>query len=204
VALAAAKTSGSGAIRQYIPELDDRIRNKVALEQGLHMALEEQQFDLHFQPIVDLATSRIVGAEALIRWMHPTLGLQRPDQFIPLAEATGQIVPLGAWVLEEALRSLRKWQDQGGEIPRISINVSGVQLRHPDFFDFAVAAIAKSGVDPSKLELELTETAMVDCTPEILGRLAKVRELGVTVALDDFGTGYSSFRYLHNLPIDKI
>jgi diguanylate cyclase (GGDEF)-like protein/PAS domain S-box-containing protein len=204
VALFAAKGAGPGACVLYAPEDDDRIRNRAILQQSLFEALEKNQFVLHYQPVVELDTGRILGAEALVRWNHPDLGLQRPDRFVPVAEKIGLIVPLGAWIMRQVLQDLREWQERGLGQPRIAVNVAAAQLQHPDAMAEIRAHILDSGFDPTQIEIELTESEFIDPTPDMLGNLKSLRALGVTVAIDDFGTGYSSFRYLRSLPIDKL
>ncbi len=204
VALHTAKGMGAGSYQIYAPENDDRIRHRAILQQSLHEAFTRRQFVLHYQPVVELETGRILGAEALIRWVHPTLGMQRPDQFIPVAEKSGLIVPLGTWVMEDVLKSLENWELEGVGRPRIAVNVAAAQLQHPDSLGDLYDRIVESGFDPSQIEIELTESEFIDPTPRMLDNLKALRKLGVTVAIDDFGTGYSSFRYLRSLPIDKL
>jgi diguanylate cyclase (GGDEF)-like protein/PAS domain S-box-containing protein len=204
VALYTSKRAGPGTCHVYSAEADDRIRNRAILQQSIHEAFEKQQLSLHFQPVVELASGRILGAEALIRWYHPQLGVQRPDQFIPIAEQSGLIVPIGEWVLEQALRHLGDWKAISALRPRVAVNVAPAQLQHPDALRILRERIVASGVDPTMIEIELTESAFIDPTPPMLASLEALRELGVTIAMDDFGTGYSSFRYLRSLPIDKL
>jgi diguanylate cyclase (GGDEF)-like protein/PAS domain S-box-containing protein len=204
IALFMAKRAGPGACHAYTPEDDDGIRNRAILQQSLVEAYDSRQFVLHYQPVVDLESGRILGAEALIRWNHPELGLQRPDRFIPLVEKMGLIVPLGAWVLEEVLRNLRDWEATGLGRPKIAVNVTAAQLQHPEALAELRRHIVESGSNPTQIEIELTESEFIDPTPGMLRNLEALRELGVTVAIDDFGTGYSSFRYLRSLPVDKL
>lgn len=204
LALNAAKQGGRGTIRLYSAELDDRVRDALALRQSLTRAVAESQFVLHYQPLVELSSGRIVGAEALVRWEHPTLGMQRPDVFIPLAEESGLIVPLGAWVMREAMRQVQAWKRQGLEIAGISINVSGVQLKKPGFMESVERALAETGADPKDFKLELTEGTLIEATPQLFQLLGELKSRGFQLMIDDFGTGHSSFRYLRDFPVDMI
>jgi EAL domain-containing protein (putative c-di-GMP-specific phosphodiesterase class I) len=171
----------------------------------LRRALERHELALLYQPIVDLGTLRMVGAEALLRWGHPTRGLLPPAAFIPAAEESGQIVPIGAWTLAEACRRCQVWRarHQTGTLPGIAVNVSGRQLRHPDFVPQVRAALESSGLGPRALLLELTETVLLE--QQVVGTtLERVKELGVGLAVDDFGTGHSSLEYLARFPLDAL
>ena len=162
-----------------------------ALEQELRQAIEQQALVLHYQPQVDLATGRVTGLEALVRWPHPEKGLIPPQSFIPLAEASGLIRPLGAWVLVEACRAARRWRDQGVGIG-VSVNVSAAQLKHQDLVAIVAQVLEATGVPPEVLELELTESMFVDPTQLAMHRAIQgVAAMGVRLAIDDFGTGYS-------------
>ncbi len=204
VALSEAKRDRRRRFALYRPELDDRMRNEVILKQSLRSAIDQEQLELYYQPLVALATGRIIGAEALIRWRHPTFGLQRPDQFIPLAEETGLIVPMGEWILNRALKDVREFTEAGATPPRIAVNISGVQLSHGNLIETVERALGVSGVDPGRLELELTETYLIDYSADVMATLSALRKLGITIAIDDFGAGYSSFQYLRRMPVDKI
>ena len=201
-ALADAKRGGSGSFRQYAKELDDRERNSAELRRSMQRGLEEHQFILHYHPIVDLASGEIVGAEALLRWAHPERGMQRPDVFIPEAESSGLIVPLGAWVIRTAFFEVQEWQKRCSRPARIAINVSGVQLLDPNFVSVLDGVIKETGVDPRLIDLELTESAFIDAPA--LSVLQALRARGCQLVVDDFGTGYSSFRYLQTLPISAV
>jgi diguanylate cyclase (GGDEF)-like protein/PAS domain S-box-containing protein len=204
LALRAAKREGAGTCRIYAAEFDDRNLNRMALKQSLHRAVIEKQFTLHYQPLVDLATGHIIGAEALVRWDHPELGMQRPDLFIPLAEASGLILPLGAWVMEETMRQGQAWREQGIDTPRLAINVSSVQLQKPGFIAAVETALDNTGADPQDFEFELTEGLLIEATTEVFSLLGKMKTLGFSLSIDDFGTGHSTFRYLRDFPVDKI
>lgn len=199
-----ARRMGPGAHCLYRPEIDDRLRHKALLLQSMQRAIEEQQFRLHYQPMVELASGRIVGAEALIRWNHPTLGIQRPDHFIPLAEQSGLIVPLGAWILRDAVLGLRRWQSSGGARPSVAINISAAQLQRGDLLALLDEMLADGDVDPGQIELELTESALVHPSDDVIGLLRMIRGRGFRIAIDDFGTGHSSLQYLRKLPISKL
>jgi EAL domain-containing protein (putative c-di-GMP-specific phosphodiesterase class I) len=161
--------------------------------------------ELHYQPIVDLSTSQIVGFESLIRWRHPVRGLVSPLDFIPLAEETGMIVPIGRWVIQEATRQAAEWQNRSplGRL-RMSVNVSVRQFQHPDLVGDVADALYKSGLNPQLLTLEITESLFAQDTEETLRKIQMLKELGVRLALDDFGTGYSSLSYLRRFPIDTL
>jgi diguanylate cyclase (GGDEF)-like protein/PAS domain S-box-containing protein len=202
IALHAAKRAASPGITLYSTDIDDRLRTSVIVKQSLRGAIERREFELHYQPIVQIKTGRILGAEALVRWNHPLLGTQPPDTFIPIAEETGLIGPLGAWILRDALHTANLCR--AAQLPQISVNVSGVQISDPGFLATVEAALAESGVDPRMLELELTETFLIGHCAETSHALAALRKLGVRIAIDDFGAGYSSFHYLRHLPVDKL
>jgi EAL domain-containing protein (putative c-di-GMP-specific phosphodiesterase class I) len=159
---------------------------------------------MHYQPLVDLASGRIIGAEALVRWRHPEFGLIRPDLFIPIAEATRLIVPLGNWITRAVMRQTLAWKREGISAPRISINLSSVQLQSAAFVDMVERALAETGSNGADFEFELTEGVLIDPSPEISARLAELKALGFTLSLDDFGSGHASFAYLRRFPVDKI
>jgi diguanylate cyclase (GGDEF)-like protein/PAS domain S-box-containing protein len=199
LALYRAKMAGRNTFRFYEPAMDAAQQARQALELDLRQALGRGEFELHYQPQMDLATSRINGCEALVRWRHPSRGMISPADFVPLAEETKLIVPLGEWVLREACREAAAW----AEPMRISVNVSAVQFRQPGLVQTVLAALAASGLDPGRLELEITETVLIH-EGEALKTLHQLRSIGVRIALDDFGTGYSSLSYLRRFPFDKI
>jgi EAL domain-containing protein (putative c-di-GMP-specific phosphodiesterase class I) len=175
------------------------------LAADLRLALERGELVVEYQPIVDLRSLLIVGAEALLRWRHPTLGLLPPDAFIPTAEESGEIVPIGAWTLAEACRFGQTWRSAGETTspPSVAVNVSGWQLRHPGFVGDVRGALESSGLDPRALLLELTETVLLE-HQAVGATLERVKELGVRLAVDDFGTGYSSLQYLARFPLDAL
>jgi len=167
------------------------------------MALDRGQFVLEYQPQLEIASGRIVGAEALIRWHWPGRGVVMPGEFIPLAERSGRIAEIGRWVIRAACGQIREWRRAGIGNLRVAVNVSAVQLFQGDIVDTVASALADSGLDGSSLELEITESVMVD-PQRAVPALERLRSLGVPVAIDDFGTGYSSLQYLKNMPIDSL
>jgi diguanylate cyclase (GGDEF)-like protein/PAS domain S-box-containing protein len=203
IALYEAKRLGQGRYSLYSRAIDHRIRSRIMLRQSLHAAVANHEFILHYQPILDFRSGRVIAAEALVRWQHPKLGLQPPDQFIALAEESGLIVPLGNWVLATSMVQIRQWRAELG-IQKISVNVSPVQFLQKDFVHSVETLLRETGAAADMIELELTETTLVDCTPEMLARMNRLRRLGFTLAIDDFGTGYSSLKYLSKLPVDRL
>jgi diguanylate cyclase (GGDEF)-like protein/PAS domain S-box-containing protein len=199
LALYRAKTGGRNRYCFFEPGMDDALRQRRRLETELRHALATGQLELHYQPQVDLASGAVVGLEALVRWRHPERGIVLPAEFVPLAEATGVIVPLGAWVLQAACRDAAGW----GGLP-VSVNVSPVQFRQRDLPAVVRQALVAAGLAPERLELEVTETVLVDETGDPLATLGELRALGVRIAMDDFGTGYSSLAYLQRFPFDRI
>ena len=204
LALHRAKQQGSGSCRVYSPEIDDRVQNRVALRASLQDGLSHDQFQLHYQPLVDLVTGRIVGAEALVRWNHPELGLQRPDLFIPYAESSGLIVPLGAWVIRQAMVQGQLWRQRGLVPPRIAINLSAVQLQRPGFLAAVERSLSETGAKAEDYEFELTEGTLVSAATEVHRQLDSLRGAGFRLAIDDFGTGYSTLKSLRDFAIDKV
>ena len=199
-----AKDRGGNNFQFFAPTMNQVIQERVAVEHDLHMALERSEFVLHYQPQVDARTGEVTGMEALIRWQHPTRGLVSPFHFITIAEETGLIVPIGEWVLWEACRQTRRWHDAGQTGLRISVNLSARQFQQPDLRERIDAVLRTTGIDPSTLELELTESMLMtdpDAATEMLRQLAA---LGVKMAIDDFGTGYSSLAYLKHFPVTRL
>ena len=182
----------------------EETRHRFQLEQDLRHALDNNELVLHYQPVIDLALGRVTGAEALLRWNHPTEGLLAPGQFIPIAEATGLIVPMSAWVLQTACHQLQAWSGpEFGEF-RLAINLSAQQFLGSDIVSIIGNSLRANGIGPARLEVELTETTAMNDTGRTYSTLAALREMGVSAAIDDFGTGYSSMSYLKSLPFDKI
>jgi len=202
-ALYRAKESGRNLFRFYQPSMQFAADERLDLEKGLHRALHDDEFELYFQPQI-LASGELAGAEVLLRWQDPERGLVMPGQFIKVAEETGLILKLGNWVLEQACRQLASWQQSGFQLARLSVNVSPVQFQHKEFIDTLTTLIQRYEVDPTKLELELTEETLLNNVELVGEKMQKIRDLGVHLALDDFGTGYSSLRYLKHLPLSRL
>lgn len=203
-AMYSAKASGRNRCQVFSPDIEEREKNLRDIGQDLHHALPNGQFELHFQPLFSPGASRIGGFEALLRWNHPVLGRITPTEFIPLAEKSGLITELGFWIMAEACRACKSWQTEGHAPVGVAVNVSGIQFETPDFPSRTVDILRESGLDPSLLTLEITETALMRDTGKARVLLASLRSLGVRIALDDFGTGYSSLSYLSSLPVDVI
>jgi EAL domain-containing protein (putative c-di-GMP-specific phosphodiesterase class I) len=174
------------------------------LENALHAALARGELELHYQPQVEIATGRIAGLEALMRWRHAERGFVSPAQFIPIAEESDLIQSLGEWALRTACRQLAQWDACGCPVPRMAVNVSARQFRSPGFVDMVARTLHEHGVYPPRLELEITEGVLIDRREEAVSILEQLKALGVQVAVDDFGTGYSSLSYLSRLPIDCL
>ena len=205
IAMYRAKAAGRGRWVVFAPEMRETALERIELERALSTALAAGQLRLVYQPVVDLRDGRTTGVEALLRWRHPQLGAVGPDRFVPVAEASGLIVPIGRWVLEEATRAAARWQGTGPGAPlTMAVNVSPRQLASDTFLDDVAAALAESGIAPASLVLEITETALVTDSDVVAARLAGLRRLGVRIALDDFGTGYSSLSYLRQFPVDVL
>jgi diguanylate cyclase (GGDEF)-like protein len=198
------KDSARGSFRFYTAEMSRFTDDKLAMENDLRRAVELQQFELHFQPKVDIATGRIRSAEALIRWRHPQRGLVPPNLFIPIAEETGLIVPIGDWVLQQACRQMRQWLDAGMTPVRVAVNLSAKQFRHADLAAVVKAALDAANLEPGYIELELTESAVMHNPEESAATLQMLSAMGVHISIDDFGTGYSSLSYLRRFPLDKL
>ena len=203
-ALLHAKDSGRNNYQFFKPDMNVRALERQSLESGLRHALERHEFILHYQPKINLETGAIVGVEALIRWRHPERGLVPPAQFIPVAEECGFIVPISRWVLREGCRQARAWQEAGFPPIGIAINISAVELRGKDFVAEVRAILMETGLDPRYLELELTETFLMQDSKSTAAVLHALKDTGVHLALDDFGTGYSSLSYLRRFPIDSL
>ncbi len=201
-----AKAHGGGNYVLFDKQMHDRAVHRMELEMDLRHALERGQFEAYFQPIVGLADRRLTGFEALARWRHPSKGLISPVEFIPVAEETGLIVPLGRWMLREACRRARDWQQRFPDHPplAVSVNLSARQLAHPALVDDVAACLAETGLPVSLLKLEITESAMMESEGAAVAVLERLRAMGIRLLLDDFGTGYSSLSYLHRLPIDTL
>jgi diguanylate cyclase (GGDEF)-like protein len=200
LALYAAKSERQGGYRFFEAAMDEALRERRQLEQDLAQALEEGQFELHYQPILDLQSHRFSGFEALLRWQHPTEGMIAPARFIPVAEETGLIVPIGEWVLRAALAEAANWPAP----LRIAVNVSSVQFQRGSIVATVVNALGASGLDPGRVEIEITESVFFENSAANLDALRQLHALGLRIALDDFGTGFSALSYLLSYPFDKI
>jgi diguanylate cyclase (GGDEF)-like protein/PAS domain S-box-containing protein len=207
LAMYMAKSQGKGRYQVFEPVMHQTVLERLELKADLQRAVERQEFVLHYQPIFVLETGRISGVEALVRWRHPTRGLVAPDQFIPLAEECGLIVPLGYWVLAEACRralDLEQFRTDDGPPLTMSVNLSAKQLQQPDLIDQVRQNLEATGVDPSRLALEITESVMMADMEVSAVRLQQLKDLGVQIALDDFGKGYSSLNYIRQFPVDIL
>jgi diguanylate cyclase (GGDEF)-like protein len=203
MALYRAKAIGRNCVEAFHPEADADLTRRYELEFDLRSALERDQLRLVYQPIYDLHDLTPVSVEALLRWQHPTLGAVGPDEFIPLMEASGQIIEVGRWVLEQACRQTAEWHARGHDL-RVCVNVSGRQLDRDSIVDDVRHALEISGLDPTALTVEVTETTLMNNIDTTARRLREVKALGVQIAIDDFGTGYSSLAYLQRFPADCL
>ena len=205
VAMYRAKAVGRNTFQFYTQDMNARTLETLALENSLRHALKRQEFRLHYQPQLDIASGTIIGMEALIRLQHPELGMVPPGDFIPLAEETGLIVPIGEWVLREACFQTKEWHDQGYTGLRVAVNLSARQFREKGaLFEAVALALSDSGLNPSQLELELTESILMQDIEETLAALHQIKQMGVQLSIDDFGTGYSSLSYLKRFDLDKL
>ena len=204
LAMYEAKASGRNTYRFFDNELNTNIQQNLHLLSNLRHALVQQEFVLHYQPVIDLASGRLVGAEALIRWNSPSLGLVAPLQFIAAAEKSGLIVDIGQWVLEEACRQMRAWHSAGATGLTIAVNLSPVQFRRGNLEELITRALANSGLDPACLELEVTESTLVQDTDKFIQTLQRLKSLGIRISIDDFGTGYSNLSYLQRFSVDTL
>jgi diguanylate cyclase (GGDEF)-like protein/PAS domain S-box-containing protein len=200
LALYSVKTSGRNDFRIFQAELLEIADTQQSAEKEMRDAIAQEEFELHYQPVVDLKTRKLYGVEALVRWRHPIKGLIAPDQFIPLAESTGLIVPLGEWILQRACADAASWSAH----ITVAINISAVQFEKGNLFEVILCALVETGLAPERLELEITETSLLENRDAHLATIRQLKNLGISIALDDFGTGYSSMTYLTNFPFDKI
>jgi diguanylate cyclase (GGDEF)-like protein len=203
-ALCRAKEQGGNDYQVYTADMNAGSLKRLALESGLRRALDRDEFIVYYQPQADVGTRNINGVEALVRWRHPELGLIAPAEFIPLAEETGLVVPLGEWVLRTACAQNKAWQRAGLAKLSVSVNLSLRQFHQTDLTGMVEQVIRETGLDPAYLELELTESSLMRNTESVVTTLRKLQALGIRIAIDDFGTGYSSLNYLKNLPIDTL
>jgi len=202
-ALKQAKSTGSKYLF-YAPEMNARVAEKLTLENKLRVALERQEFVLHYQPKVSLKGGEVTGLEALIRWNDPQAGLVPPVKFIPLLEETGMILEVGTWAIHRALEDRRLWERRGLKPPRVAVNVSALQLRQKNFLDVLKEALKDPSGHPCGLDLEITESLIMENIEGNFQKFAALRQLGIDIAVDDFGTGYSSLSYLAKLPVNAL
>ncbi|MBV1921147.1 MAG: GGDEF domain-containing phosphodiesterase [Pseudomonadales bacterium] len=190
---------------QFFEErMNDAVGNQLGLENDLHKALDNDELYLTYQPKIELDTGKMVGAEVLLRWEHPVLGLASPVQFIPLAEESGVIIPIGHWVLKTACRKLAIWQEMGLSPINLAVNVSVKQFQSTDFTEQVKKVLEETSVDPKCLELEVTESLLMDAQSTAIETMTNFKEMGIRISIDDFGTGYSSLQYLRKFPIDYL
>lgn len=201
IAMYSAKAAGRANFQFFVPEMNVRAFERMMLENALRRGLERRELVLYYQPQVHGRNGRIIGCEALLRWQHPDMGLVPPSHFIPVAEDSGLIIPIGEWVLAEACRQQVRWAAHG---LTVAVNISALQFRKADFVEMVERTLRETGADPAALELEITESALMQPNDELFNRLHRLRALGITLALDDFGTGYSSLAYLKRLPISRL
>jgi diguanylate cyclase (GGDEF)-like protein len=204
VAMYQAKAQGRNNYQFYTPTMNTEALSKLMLENNLRKALERKEFILHYQPLVELSTGRITGAEALVRWKHPRLGLLSPLEFIPMAEETGLIVPIGEWILENVCMQGKTWNEMGLSPFRMTVNLSMRQFAHNAVMKTVLNALEKSDLDPGHLELELTESVVMQNAEQTIVTLHELKSAGIQISLDDFGTGFSSLSYLQNLPLSRL
>ena len=204
VAMYEAKQHGRNSYQSFRTDMTTRLAKRVLLEADLRLALGRNEFLLHYQPKINLQTGQVTGMEALIRWQHPERGMLFPASFVPIAEECGLILHIGQWVLVEACRQAREWSDSGFGVVPISVNVSAVEFQSKDFLSGVRAALIATGMNPQNLELELTETVLMQDAESAVVTLHALKAMGVRMAIDDFGTGYSSFTYLRRFPVDTL
>ncbi len=199
-----AKDAGRNTSRFFTEQMNVNALERLLIQNRLQHAIDRSEFVLHYQPQVALGTGRIIGVESLVRWRNPELGLVPPDRFIPMAEENGSIIAIGEWVLREACRQGRKWADEGiGPLP-MAVNISTLQLQQGDFAARVLAIVAESGFDPALLELEFTESILIQDVDRVVDQVSRLKAAGISVAIDDFGTGYSSLSYLKRLDVDRL
>ncbi|MDH3255613.1 MAG: GGDEF domain-containing phosphodiesterase, partial [Acidobacteriota bacterium] len=202
-ALYTAKKQGRGHYRLYAPTMGGYAFEKLQLKMALGYAIENNELEVNYQPKIGAESNEMIGAEALTYWNHPGLGQVSPVKFIPLAEETGLIIPLGEWVLETACRQLKRWRD-AGRVLTMAVNISAIQFRERNFVNMVGKTIREAGIEPATLELEVTESVAMHEVEKTLERMNELRDLGVQIAIDDFGTGYSSLAYLRRFPIHTL
>ena len=204
IAMYRAKDMGRDTFQYHCADMNVKVNERLSMEGRLRRALEKDEFTLHYQPIVETVSGRIVGAEALLRWNHPEEGTIAPARFIPVAEETGLIIPIGEWVLDQTCRQAREWRDRGATALSLAVNLSARQFRQHDLAETVGRALQRHGLDPGLLHLELTESMVMQHIDDAMLVAQRLKALGVSLSLDDFGTGYSSLNYLKRFPVDTI
>jgi EAL domain-containing protein (putative c-di-GMP-specific phosphodiesterase class I) len=204
IAMYRAKQSGRNNYQFFTLKMQQDSIRALQLTNALHHAIDQGQLSIHYQPQISLNSKTIVGAEALLRWQHPEFGAVSPVEFIPIAEDTGDIYRIGAWVLEHSIAQLQAWQQEGLQLGRMAVNLSAAQFRHPQLPDQVASMLRKSGLDPQMLELELTESVSMDDPLAVIEMMDRLAELGVQMSIDDFGTGYSSLSYLKRFRVSRL
>ena len=198
-----AKNGGKNAYRLFEQSMQEDAQKRFTMENNLRRAMERAEFVLHYQPQIDVTSGQITGVEALIRWIHPELGIITPAEFIPIAEDTGLIVEIGEWVIREACQEMKRWNEEGHKL-RVAVNLSGRQLKEHNFVETVLAIVEETGIDPEYLELELTESMLMEASASIIEKLFDLKAAGIKLAIDDFGTGYSSMSYLKAFPVNCL
>jgi EAL domain-containing protein (putative c-di-GMP-specific phosphodiesterase class I) len=199
-----AKQSGRSTYALFTPAVARRVELRLRLEQRLRKAIESQEFRLYFQPTVSLADGRIVGAEVLVRWTDAEVGEVSPAEFIPIAEESGLVATLGDWVLRETCKARQAWRAMGLAMPPVAVNVAGVHLRQAGYVESLLDTLAEHDVPAAEIEIEVTETGLLDTSETVRANLGRLRRAGVRLALDDFGVGFSSLAHLRDLPIHRL
>jgi EAL domain-containing protein (putative c-di-GMP-specific phosphodiesterase class I) len=198
-----AKATGRNNYQFFTRELNDEVQERLLMEGGLRQALQREEFRVVYQPKIDLATREVVGAEALIRWSHPKLGVVGPSRFVPVAEDSGMVAQIGDWMLRAVCRQIRQWQGEGFSLP-VAINISPRQFQQVDLAELVVSVLSEAQVPARLLEIELTESAVMQDAEASVVALERLKSFGVQISIDDFGTGYSSLSYLKRLPLDVL
>jgi EAL domain-containing protein (putative c-di-GMP-specific phosphodiesterase class I) len=199
-----AKASGRNNYKFYTESLNAEVDSRFQIENALRYALGQNELSLHYQPLIDGRSDTVFGVEALLRWNNKTLGALEPAQFIPIAEESGLIIPIGTWVLREACMQVKRWRQAHGRDYRLAVNLSPQQFRQPDLVQGVADLLAETGFPPGALELEITESSLMHNVSEVISTLHQLVTLGVRLAIDDFGTGYSSLSYLRHFPVHKL
>jgi EAL domain-containing protein (putative c-di-GMP-specific phosphodiesterase class I) len=198
-----AKATGRNNYQFFTPEINDKVQERLLMEGGLRSALQREEFRVVYQPKIDLATREVIGAEALIRWSHPKLGMVGPSRFVPVAEDSGLVGQIGEWVLRTVCGQIHLWQGEGVTLP-VAVNVSARQFQQADLVELVIAVLSETKVPPHLLEIELTESAVMQDGEASVVALERLKGFGVQISIDDFGTGYSSLSYLKRLPLDVL